>query len=219
IKNVKPDKMLEGSDPSKDSAVMKWIQSNLAETGPNTVKPDINYLHGSSEIGQFDYFGPVLLGFFIFFFVFLIAGISFLRERTTGTLERLLAGPLRKWEIVVGYVIGFGIFSVIQATIIAVYAIYVLGMLMEGAFIYVLLITLLMEFTALILGTQLSALCNNELQMMQFISIFFFPQIFYSSLFSLETMTNWLSWTGPITPLYYAADELRQIMVTATGLS
>lgn len=219
FENGKPAIMLEGSDPSKASAVMKWIQSNLAETGPNTVKPDINYLHGSSEIGQFDYFGPVLLGFFIFFFVFLIAGISFLRERTTGTLERLLASPLRKWEIVVGYVIGFGIFSVIQATIIAVYAIYVLGMLMEGAFIYVLLITLLMAFTALTLGTLLSAFANNELQMMQFIPIIVIPQIFFSGLFNLETMTNWLSWIGPITPLYYAADALREIMVRGSGWS
>ena len=50
---------------------------------------EIDYLHGSSDMGMFDYFGPVLLGFFVFFFVFLIAGVSFLRERTTGTLERL----------------------------------------------------------------------------------------------------------------------------------
>src|SRR5690606_35009351 len=210
IKNVKPDKMLEGSDPSKDSAVMKWIQSNLAETGPNTVKPDINYLHGSSEIGQFDYFGPVLLGFFIFFFVFLIAGISFLRERTTGTLERLLASPLRKWEIVVGYAIGFVIFSVIQATIIAVYAIYVLVMLMEGAFIYVLLIMLLMAFTAFSLGTLLSVFDYNVLLMLQFIPIIVNPQMFYSDFFHLDLLSHLLSWIGPIPPFSYAADALRK---------
>src|SRR6185312_9179345 len=103
---------------------------------------DIYYLHGSSDMGIFDYFGPVLLGFFVFFFVFLIAGVSFIRERTTGTLERLLSTPLRKWEIVMGYILGFGLFTMIQATIIAAYAIYVLNMLMEGSFGFVLLIIL-----------------------------------------------------------------------------
>ena len=100
---------------------MKWIQDSMLSGQENGQKPElkIDYLHGSSDMGQFDYFGPVLVGFFVFFFVFLIAGVSFLRERTTGTLERLLARPLRKWEIVMGYVLGFGIFTMIQSTIIA----------------------------------------------------------------------------------------------------
>ena len=168
-------------------------------------------------MGTFDYFGPVLLGFFVFFFVFLIAGVSFLRERTTGTLERLLASPLRKWEIVMGYVVGFGIFTMIQSTIIAAYAIYVLGMMMEGAFGYVLLITLLLALTALTLGILLSSFANNELQMMQFIPIIVVPQIFFSGLFNLDTISKWLSWVGPFTPLYYAADALRDIMVRGYG--
>lgn len=219
FENGTPSVFLEGSDPSRSSAVMKWIQAtltNIQSNGPQT-SLHVDYLHGSSDMSQFDYFGPVLLGFFIFFFVFLIAGISFLRERTTGTLERLMASPLRKWEIVVGYLLGFGVFSVIQATIIAVYAIYVLGMVMEGAFIYVLLITLLLSLTALTLGTLLSAFANNELQMMQFIPIIVIPQIFFSGLFNLETISEWLSWIGPITPLYYAADALREIMVRGSG--
>ena len=219
IENNVPAIVLEGSDPSVAGATMKWLQQAMptGQENSNAPKLKIDYLHGSSEMGTFDYFGPVLLGFFVFFFVFLIAGVSFLRERTTGTLERLLASPLRKWEIVMGYVFGFGIFTMIQSTIIAAYAIYVLGMMMEGAFGYVLLITLLLALTALTLGILLSSFANNELQMMQFIPIIVVPQIFFSGLFNLETISGWLSWIGHFTPLYYAANALRDIMVRGYG--
>lgn len=219
LKNGAPALSLEGSDPSVNGAVLKWVQSALKPLQANGAAKEmaIQFLHGSSEMGQFDYFGPVLLGFFVFFFVFLIAGVSFLRERTSGTLERLLSSPLRKWEIVIGYVIGFGIFTMFQATIIASYAIYVLGMLMEGAFWYVLLITLLLSLSALTLGTLLSAFANNELQMIQFIPLVVIPQIFFSGLFNLETIPEWLNWIGKVTPLYYAANALRNVMVRGYG--
>lgn len=217
--NQLPSVVLEGSDPSTNGAVMKWVQSaltSLHQNGPqNEIKVD--YLHGSSDMGQFDYFGPVLLGYFVFFFVFLIAGVSFLRERTTGTLERLLSSPLRKWEVVTGYVLGFGIFTLIQATIITWYSIYVLDMMMEGAFGYVLLITLLVSLSALTLGTLLSAFANNEMQMIQFIPLVIVPQLFFSGLFNLETITEWLSWIGPLTPLYYASEALSNVMVKGYG--
>lgn len=211
--------VLEGSDPSVNGAAMKWTQQALKPLQPAAGENgmDIDYLHGSEEMGQFDYFGPVLLGFFAFFFVFLISGISFLRERTSGTLEKLLSSPLRKWEIVIGYVIGFGLFTMLQATLIAWFAIYVLGMLMEGSFVYVLLITLMLSLTALTLGILLSAFANNEFQMIQFIPVIIVPQFFFSGLINLETISDWLSWLGPVTPLYYAAEALRDIMVRGYG--
>jgi ABC-2 type transport system permease protein len=212
---------LEGSDPLVNGEAIRWVQKALKPlqtSGAPSQEMKIHYLHGSADMGQFDYFGPVLLGFFVFFFVFLIAGVSFIRERTRGTLERLLASPLRKWEIVVGYVAGFGIFTIFQATLIAAYSIYVLGMLMEGSFWNVLLIILLLSFTALTLGILLSSFANNELQMIQFIPIVIVPQIFFSGLFNLETISGWLNWIGPLTPLYYAADALRNVMVRGYGL-
>ncbi|MUG68283.1 MULTISPECIES: ABC transporter permease [Paenibacillus] len=213
-----PSVVLEGSDPNVNGAVIRWIQQAVAPLQPGgSTNLEMTFIHGSAEMSQFDYFGPVLLGFFIFFFVFLIAGVSFLRERTTGTLERLLSSPLRKWEIVAGYIVGFGIFTMIQAALIASYAIYVLGMLMEGHFIDVLVITLVLSLTALTLGILLSAFANNELQMIQFIPIVIVPQIFFSGLFNLETISDWLNWIGPFTPLYYAAEALRNVMIRGYG--
>jgi ABC-2 type transport system permease protein len=214
-----PSIVLEGNDPSVNGATLKWIQSAFStiQESNNLKDIEVSYLHGSNEMGQFDYFGPVLLGFFVFFFVFIIAGVSFIRERTTGTLERLLSTPLRKWEIVLGYVLGFGIITMLQSTIIASYAIYVLDMMMTGRFLYVLLIILALAFTALTLGILISSFANNELQMIQFIPIIVVPQVFFSGLFNLETISNWLSWIGPITPLYYAAEALRDVMVRGYG--
>lgn len=219
FENGVPAVFLEGSDPLEAGSVLKWLQTAMPseqESGQAS-NLKIDYLHGSSEMGQFDYFGPALIGFFVFFFVFLIAGVSFLRERTTGTLERLLASPLRKWEIVIGYVLGFGLFTMIQATIIVSFSIYVLGMVMEGAFLYVLLITLLLSLTALTLGILLSSFADNELQMMQFIPIVVIPQIFFSGIFNLETISGWISWIGLFTPLYYAADALQNVMIRGYG--
>lgn len=211
---------LEGSDPSVSKTVLVTVQKAAQTLMPKAIQTlaiDTVYMYGSEHMALFDNFGPVLIGFFIFFFVFLIAGVSFLRERTSGTLERLLATPLKRWEIVIGYVVGFGIFTTIQASLISWFAINVLNMMMEGSFGYVLLITFLLAMTALTLGTLLSAFANNELQMIQFIPLVVVPQVFFSGLFNLDTMEPWLRSISTVMPLYYGADALREIMIRGKG--
>lgn len=256
-----PHIMLEGSDPSKNRAVMLLIQKTLqgqgapgatsatppppdqsanstadpgspAATNPDSASagpegaaqqppkpqaPVFEYLHGGADMSSFDSLSPVLIGLFAFFFVFLIAGVSFLRERTSGTLERLLATPLRRWEIVAGYMAGFGIFTSLQAVLIAGFTVYALGSLMVGSFGYVLLIMLLLSLSALSFGTLLSAFANSEFQMIQFIPLVIVPQVFFSGLFDLESISPWLRWITHITPLKYGADALRGIMIRGEG--
>lgn len=207
---------LEGSDPSKSGAVIKLTQNALKQLTPVN-EPDITYLYGYENMASIDNFGPILIGFFIFFFVFLISGVSFLRERTSGTLERVLATPLRRWEIVIGYVLGFGAFAVVQSGIIAWYAINVLNIMMVGSFALVLLITILTAMVALTIGTFISAYADNELQMIQFIPIIVVPQVFFSGLFDLSTMEQWLQVIGRFMPLWYVAEALRNIMIRGKG--
>ena len=209
---------LEGSDPTINKTIVERIKSSMASerTEANMA---IQYVYGSSEMTTFDHFGPVLVGFFIFFFVFLIAGVSFLRERTQGTLLRLLASPIKRWELVLGYVIGFGLFTMIQSAIIALYSIYVIDLKMEGSFFYVLIVTLMLALSALTLGILLSSFAKNELQMIQFIPLVVVPQLFFSGLFNLDTISDYLSWIGPLTPLYYGADALRDVMIRGQGIS
>lgn len=115
--------------------------------------------------------------------------------------------------------IGFGLFTTIQASLISWFAIDVLDMMMEGSFWYVLLITFLLAMTALALGMLLSAFANNELQMVQFIPLVVVPQVFFSGLFNLDTMEQWLRSLSVIMPLTYGADALRDIMVRGEGFS
>ena len=211
---------LEGSDPTVNRSVMLLIQEAMQQLRPIAeISPVIEYLHGSADMSTFDNFGPVLVSYFAFFFVFLLSGISFLRERTGGTLERLLSTPLKRGEIVVGYLIGFGIFAFLQTVLIAWYAIEILDMIMVGSFWLVLVINLALALTALTLGTFLSAYAANEFQMIQFIPLIVVPQVFFSGLFNMETMVEWLRWLSYLMPLTYAADAMREIMIRGEGWS
>jgi len=217
FKSGVPNIRLEGSDPAKNKAVLSLVQ-NIMHPFPS-FETDITYLYGYENMSSFDNFGPILIGFYVFFFVFLIAGVSFLSERNTGTLERTLASPIKRWEIVVGYLLGFGIFTIIQSALIAWYSIEVLDLMMVGSFALVLIITILTAMTALSIGTFISAFAENEMQMIQFIPIVIVPQVFFSGLFDLSTMTPLLQIVGRFTPLWYSADALRNIMIRGKGWS
>jgi ABC-2 type transport system permease protein len=214
-----PSIQLEGSNPASNKTVTMLLQKAMQQLNPapNVITPQITYLYGTDKLEAFDNLGPVFVGFFAFFFVFLIAGVSFLKERTSGTLERLLATPLKRWEIVAGYVLGFGIFTMLQATIIAWFATQVLGLMLVGSFWFVLLITLLMSLTALTLGIFLSTFANTEFQMIQFIPLVIVPQIFFSGLFNMDNMAQWMQWLSKIMPLTYGAEALKNIMIRGKG--
>ena len=179
------------------------------------LKSEIYYIYGYEDLSTFDNIGTTLIGFMIFFFVFLVAGISFLQERTTGTLEKLLSTPIRRWEIVTGYVLGFGFITVIQSIIISLYVVYVLGVMMVGSLFLVLVITFCAAMLALTLGILLSTAANNEFQMIQFIPLVVVPQVFFSGLFELSPVWETV---GKIMPLHYVADALKEVMIKVSGL-
>lgn len=213
-----PEILLEGSDPAVNRAVLALLQNAMQSLQPQEgPEVKVEYLHGSSEMTPFDNFGPVLVGFFSYFFVFLLSGISFLRERTGGTLERLLASPIRRGEIVAGYLCGFGVFAIVQSVLIAWFAIDILDMMMAGSFWLVIVITIILALNALTLGTFLSAYAGNEFQMVQFIPLVIVPQIFFSGLFNLDTIVDWLRPLSYVMPLYYGADAMRAVMVRGEG--
>ncbi|MFP5105576.1 ABC transporter permease [Neobacillus sp. C211] len=180
---------------------------------------DINYVYGDSDTVFFDVLSPILVGFFVFFFVFIISGIGLLRERTTGTLERLMSTPIRRWEIVTAYLVGYGIFAVIQTMIVVFYAINVLDIVLVGSIWNVLLINLVLALVALSLGILLSTFAASEFQMIQFIPIAVIPQIFFAGIFPLEGMADWLQAVAKVMPMYYAGDALKGVMYKGFSLS
>ncbi len=218
ITNGKSYIKIDGTNSSKTKMMLGMLESSKMPISPARpdVKSDIEYVYGADDLEMFDNFGSILIGFLIFFFVFLIAGISFLQERTTGTLEKLLSTPIKRWEVVVGYVLGFGVVTVIQATLITLYVVYVLDVMMIGSIWLILLITLLTAMLALTLGILLSTAANNEFQMIQFIPVVVVPQVFFTGLFDLSP-----AWevVGHFMPLYYVADALKQVMLRGGGIS
>ncbi len=211
---------IDGSNMTKSSAVLAAIEQakkgmNPAQQGRVDLNTEINYVYGAGDLGMFDNFGSLFIGFLVFFFTFLISGISFLQERTTGTLEKMLSTPIKRWEIVTGYVFGFGTVTVVQSAIITLYVIYVLDSMMIGSLWLVMLTTLLSAMTALSLGMLLSTAATSEFQMIQFIPIVIVPQVFFTGLFDLSP--EWAV-VGKFMPLYYVADALDKIMIRGEGL-
>ena len=230
IKNGTFDLTLLNSNPSTAKVLLMKVnqsvslQAHSLSMEQNTGKVDIksldtHYVYGNNETEYFDVLSPILVGFFVFFFVFLISGIGLLKERTTGTLERLMATPIRRGEIVTAYLIGFGAFAIIQTIIVVFYSITVLDMVMVGSVWNVILINLLLALVALSLGTLLSTFAASEFQMIQFIPIAVVPQVFFAGIFPLENMADWLQSIGKIMPMYYAGDALKSIMYKGQGLN
>lgn len=212
-----PTLHLLNDDPGSSKGIQMAL-ANLSQPNTNNqLKAD--YVYGDQDTQIFDIFSPMLIGFFVFFFVFLIAGIALLKERTSGTLERLLATPIKRGEIIAGYMLGYGFFAFIQTTLIVLFAVYVLKIESVGSIGYVFLICMVVALVALSLGTFLSSFASSEFQMVQFIPLVIIPQIFFSGIFPLDNMVEWLQNIGRIMPLYYAADALNGVMYKGYGFS
>lgn len=175
------------------------------------------YHYGNSDTGFFNKIVPILIAFFIFLFVFLISGMALLKERTTGTLDRLLATPVKRSEIIYGYMISYGIIAVIQSIIIIGVTIWLLNIEVAGNVMWVILISILVAMVALAFGFLLSTIAESEFQMMQFIPLVVVPQIFFSGIIPLDSMANWVSYLGKILPLTYAGDALNQVILYGRG--
>ena len=224
---------VEGTEMSISGAVQKSVATafgdytkgmisdndKLKMMGIQMLENKVEYINGSSDVSLFDSIAPMMMGFFIFFFVFLLAGISFLRERISGTLERLMATPIKRWEIVMGYFLGFGVFVMLQTVLIQLFMVYVLGITIKGSSYVVLLINILLAAGSLSLGTLLSTFAKNEFQLIQFIPIVIVPQIMFCGIFSLREAPMWVNGLSKVFPLTYAADALTGVVLRGATVS
>ncbi|MFB9278618.1 ABC transporter permease [Cohnella cellulosilytica] len=228
IEDGRPSLTLENADPTQAKALRMKIGQiaalqSLAATGlplngAGQAEIATSYVFGGPESSFFDVLSPILVGFFVFFFVFLISGIGLLRERTTGTLERLMSTPIRRGEVLTGYLAGYGIFAVVQTVIVVVYAVNVLDIPLAGSIWNVLLVNLLVALVALSLGILLSTFASSEFQMVQFIPVVVIPQVFFAGILPLDGMADWLQALATIMPLYYAGDALTGVMYRGEGI-
>jgi ABC-2 type transport system permease protein len=226
-----------GESPADDGARLQVVAGLVQGAGGQGPRLAIEHqtIYGSASADLLDTFAPALIGFFGFFFVFVLTGISFLRERTGGTLERLLATPVRRSEIVVGYSAGFGFFATIQVALILVFALgslnvpaigplgsfgVGLGIASAGSPFLAFVVIFLTAIGAVNLAIFLSTFARTELQILEFIPVVIVPQALLGGVFwSVNSLPDPLQAVARVLPMTQAIDGLRAVLLRGAGLS
>ena len=228
-----------GLDPSGEASQVSAVGRAVvaaASSASGTAVPVIRHttVYGTPTNDPITTFAPAIVGFFAYFFVYILTGVSFLRERTGGTLERLLATPVTRGEVVIGYTLGFGLFATIQVAVLMLWALgslhvpalgplpsfsIGLGVAVNGSPLLAFLVVVLLAVGAVSLGIFLSTFARTELQIIQFIPIVLAPQFLLSGvLFPVSTLPSILRPIVAIMPLNYAVDGLRQVFIRGADL-
>jgi ABC-2 type transport system permease protein len=203
---------------SKSAAALAAIQDTNKALQPTQNELIIDYVYESAGDNQLDSLSFVFLGVISFFFVFILSGMSFVRERFGQTLERMLMTPIRRIDVIGGYTLGYGLLAAVQSVVIILYAVYVLQLQVEGSVALCTLVMILMAFSAVSVGALVSIFANNELQLVQFIPVIIIPQIFFSGLIPIDTIPFGLGNLCYLTPIYYGCTALEMIMIQGKGV-
>jgi ABC-2 type transport system permease protein len=207
---VEPDSTKLG----KITAVMKEaLPGGAGQSGIS-----VAFLYDNSA-SSFDSLSYVLLGVIAFFVVFILSGVSFIRERTTGTMERMMLTPVPRTRVALGYSAGFGVFAVLQSVIILLYSHYVLGVAILGSPWLAVLVMVILALSAVVTGMLISIFANNEFQVVQFIPVVIIPQIFFSGMIPIDTLPYHLGLLSYIMPIFYGSTALKLIILRGEGFA
>ena len=164
----------------------------------------------------FDAVGPALLGVFPFVVMFLVTSIGTLRERTSGTLERLLTTPMGKGDFMSGYALAFGLVAVVQAVIAVAFAVYVAGLDVRGSLGLLVVVAVFDAVLGTALGLLASGFARTEFQAVQFMPAFVLPQFFLCGLLvPRDQLPTVLSRLSDVMPLSYAVDAMHAVSTRA----
>ena len=178
---------------------------------PSLLMVLLRYVFDSAAF--FDHIAPALLGFFPFLMMFLITSITMLRERTSGTLERLLTTPMAKLDLLGGYGLAFSVVAAVQV-VLAVLVSLGLGLSVAGSIAWLLIVALLNA----LLGLLASAFARSEFQAMQFMPVVVLPQLLLCGLFHPRAeMAVVLRWASDVLPLSYAVDALQRVTSSSSS--
>jgi ABC-2 type transport system permease protein len=232
--------LTNGLDPAGEGTQVAAVGKALvaaatAITGASLPTIEHTTVYGTPSSDPITNFAPAIVGFFAYFFVYILTGVSFLRERTGGTLERLMATPVARGEVVIGYILGFGLFATIQVALLMTWAlssVHVpaigplpdfwvgLGIPIAGSPLYAFLVVVLTALGAVSLGIFLSTFARTELQIIQFIPLVLVPQFLLSGvLFPVSSLPEILQPLVKLMPLTYTVNGLRQVFIAGADLA
>jgi ABC-2 type transport system permease protein len=164
----------------------------------------------------FDRFGPGLLAMFPFIVMFLVTSVTTLRERSSGTLERLLTMPLGKLDFLLGYAIAFGLLAAVQSTLAVAVSVGLLGLEVAGPVWLLGVVAVADAVLGTALGLLVSAFATTEFQAVQFMPAFVLPQILLCGLFvPRESMPGVLEAVSDVLPMSYAVDAMQELVGAA----
>ncbi len=221
-KTVKAQQVLkssiQGAEAKNLVEVVKKVSPKIENKEQQQPELKEYYNYGNADTTFFNKVAPVLIGYILFFFVFLISGMALLKERTTGTLDRLLATPVKRSEVVFGYILAYSTLAIVQTIIVTLSSIYLLNIEVVGSLYYVIIVNVLLAMVALSLGLLLSTIAKTEFQIMQFVPIVVIPQMFFSGIVSVESMGKTAVYISKILPVTYASDGLSKIILEGKNL-
>lgn len=203
---------------SKSGAAIEAVQETFSEMLP-VGRVTIQTIYGSQDDTYFASMAYVFLAVLAFFFTFIVSGMALVRERFTNTLERLLMTPIRRWQVVGGYVCGYGVVAMVQVVLIMLFTVYVLQVPVAGSIGLCLLVMLLLGICAVELGALVSIFANGEFQVAQFIPVIIIPQIFFTGIIPLDMIPYGLGNLCYLMPMYYGAAPLKHIMQQGAGFT
>jgi ABC-2 type transport system permease protein len=164
------------------------------------------------QASTFDRVGLTMLGIFPFVVMFLVTSIAMLRERTSGTLERLFPTPLARLDLLLGYGLAFGLAAAAQAVVTVTVATTVYDLDVTGSIWLVVLIAVVDAVLGVALGLLASAFARSEFQAVQFMPVIVLPQFFLCGLLvAREQMAGWLQAISDVLPLTYAVEALQEV--------
>jgi ABC-2 type transport system permease protein len=177
----------------------------------------MRYVFNSKQV--FESIAPSLIALFPFIVMFLITSVATLRERTTGTLERLMTMPIGRLDLLTGYAFAFGLFAVIQVGVVAALCLLWLGLSVSGSVVLLVVLAALDALLGMALGLFVSAFARTEFQAVQFLPLIAAPQVLVCGLFTpRDHMATVLSWFSDAMPLSYAVDGMK-IVTTSAAVS
>ncbi len=160
----------------------------------------------------FDRIGPALLGIFPFVVMFLITSITTLRERSSGTLERLLTTPMGRGDLITGYALAFGLVALVQAVVVSAFAIWVCGLDVAGPLWVLVAVAVLVAVLGNTFGLLVSAFAKTEFQAVQFMPALVLPQFLLAGLLMPRAQMHWVLYEfSKLLPLSYAVDAMQSV--------
>ena len=217
--------MEDKSNVNVANAVTKAVNEALLETmdqvgGRPPVSVDTSEAIYGKDAKFIDFFVPGIMAFVVYLLTTLLTLITFVSERTSGTLDRIIATPLTEGEIVAGYAVAFSVVGIIQSVILLAVGILVFHVIIVGNVLLAFAVIALLAVVSQALGILLSSLARREAQAVQILPFVVLPAFLLSGIFwPIEAIPAWLRPLSYLIPPTYAVDACRSVMIKGWGLS